>query len=357
MEAKVLYIATSRFTIMRYLLSLLFSCCLIATGLIPHPHALYYGTISGTVFYLHQQQRLPVAGALITLAGDNQHTHSDAFGHFTLTRVSPDQHELCISHPQFHDPLKLTVAVQPNRTAHVDAKLGQVYYLAIGIGAYFSEHFPDLSSPPQDAQKMVAALSSSYAGDIRILLDGQATKAEIKATMEQTLAALQPQDYLVFYYSGHGGSAALKDDPQTQFHYLQPVDSNPSDFAHDISVAEFSQWLKKLPNPSHAVCILDSCYAGAFLPVDPHGKGPIILAASSADEDAVDIRSGSLFTGYLLDGLTCHYRATDMNADRIITARELFDYAAPRTAARAKRLGHPQHPKLQLDNDVPLLRY
>jgi metacaspase-1 len=77
----------------------------------------------------------------------------------------------------------------------------------VGIDAYENPSVPTLRGCVNDVA-LVRALLKDYFGvrneDIRIVVNGRATKAAIMRRLEDMIARGQPGDVLVFYYSGHG---------------------------------------------------------------------------------------------------------------------------------------------------------
>ena len=325
------------------------------------------GALAGDVYYLRADDgaHVPVSGARVAVAGSELYAVSDSAGQFAFPALAPGAYTLTITHPKFHAALQAQATVEEGKTARVEAHLGQSYYLLIGIGDYSRQGAERLVSPTRDAREMGRALASAYAGDSVLLLDGQATRRHIIDALAHIAAVITPGDYFVFYYSGHGGSDRADDAPGMKIDYLEPADSTPKSYDRDISDTDMVEWLARFPNPRHITVILDNCYAGSFF----HGgvargdrwkytaaakKGqPLsvpftVLAASASQEISVDTDYGSLFTKQLLAALTTRRAEADADHNHHLSARELFDYAAPRTASAARLFGERQHPQLLL---------
>ncbi|HEY3377765.1 MAG TPA: caspase family protein [Armatimonadota bacterium] len=233
------------------------------------------------------------------------------------------------------------------------AQAGRVYYLAVGVGHYTQRAWPRLDSPPQDARTLTQALNVVWPGETTLLIDQQATKRRIAQEVARIAGCITAQDAFVFYFSGHGGSDAVRG---ARVNYLQPVDSSPADYRHEITDAELAGWLARFPAPQHVLLLLDSCHAAAFaqgVVHAPRGAAYTILAAAGADESSLDAGGGSLFTRNLREGLTFHRAQLDTNGDGLMSASELFAYAGPRTTADAHLYRARQHPQ-QLGGDMML---
>jgi hypothetical protein len=310
---------------------------------------------------------VPVAGADVSLPALGRRTVTDAAGRFRFDDVPPGAYTLVASHRQFRDP----TALQATAPGTVSVPLGVGYYLAVGIGRYQDRRIERLASPPRDVLGIRRVLFTAFPGRAVVLTDAMATKAKIRAAFTALAAHMQPQDFLIFYYTGHGSSENI--DARRWVDSLLPVDSDKDRLTRDIRDEELLAWLGKLPDPRRVVVIMDSCYAGAFFTARKTGitkrvarmvdhdrlrtLGFTLLAAADASEEAVDTEEGSVFTNALLTGLTRQRVLTDADRDRRITADELFRFAAPRATSAARGYGERQHPQLAPGENPVLLRY
>jgi uncharacterized caspase-like protein len=81
--------------------------------------------------------------------------------------------------------------------------------LLVGIGAYQDPDVPRLAGTAHDVAALRDVLQRRWgfrAGDIRSLLDGQATKARILAELDDLARRGSPGDEVLIYFSGHGSS-------------------------------------------------------------------------------------------------------------------------------------------------------
>jgi hypothetical protein len=323
------------------------------------------GRVTGMVFYLRGEARVPVAGAQVRVGGAA--TTSAADGRFALDAPAGTQ-TLTVTAAHFRDPLTLPVTIVDGAAVDVPARLGQVYYLFVGIGAYTDPSLPVLQSATRDVAAMRKALMGAFWGDAVTLLDGQATKARIGDAFTRLVARMTPADYFVFYYSGHEHTET---DGDIRYDFLQPVDSTPLHPERNVFDTEVAAWLARLPNPARALLIIDSCHAGGFLRgtlrAGELGKGPgdaplppvgyTLLAGAGAGEFSLDDDRGGFFTRALVGGLTRARAQADADGNRAVTATELFRYAAPAVTRAAKAVRERQHPRLMAGGDVVLLRY
>ena len=83
----------------------------------------------------------------------------------------------------------------------------QIRAVLVGVDEYERADIPPLHCCV-NAVALVRSLLKQYFGvpneDIRVVVNGRATKANILRRLEDTIARAQPGDVVVFYYSGHG---------------------------------------------------------------------------------------------------------------------------------------------------------
>jgi hypothetical protein len=202
------------------------------------------------------------------------------------------------------------------------APMGRKRIAVIGIDRYRS--WPALNNAVRDATgalRLFKHLGFEPVGEP--LFDEAATGATIQAFVTDELMALGPDDSLVLFFAGHGGTRKQwLGGEQIKTGYLIPADA-----AYGDKVAtwiELDDWLRKVARlpPKHILVILDACFAGiALAPVAKWRDSGKIQEASlaslqarrsrriitSALDDQVALDSGpisghSLFTGCLIEG-------------------------------------------------------
>jgi hypothetical protein len=202
------------------------------------------------------------------------------------------------------------------------APLGRKRIAVIGIDRYHS--WPVLHNAVCDARgalRLFEHLGFEMVGEP--LLDNAATGAAIQAFVTDDLMVLDPDDSLVLFFAGHGGTRIQwLGGEEIKTGYLIPVDA-----AHGEKVAtwiDLDDWLRKVARlpPRHILVILDACFAGiALTPVvkwrdsGTFQEAPLASLQArrsrriitSALDDQVALDSGpvpghSLFTGCLIEG-------------------------------------------------------
>ncbi len=256
------------------------------------------------------------------------------------------------------------------------AAMDNAHALVVGIANY--ENIPVL--PPTvlaDAQDVAALLADPQVGgypaaNVRLLRDGEATKAGLLAALADLAQASTPDATVLFYLSSHGGR--IEDGPYAG-EYLLPVDT---DYSTDqaiaqtaIAGADFTKALAAIPARKLLV-LMDCCHAGgigqpkgvnaptlkAGLPDSYYdalksGKGRVILAAARADEFSwvLPNAANSLFTAQLLAG----WRGGIASEDGVVRIFDVFEYVQPRVTADHS----DQHPifKAELEDNFPVALY
>jgi hypothetical protein len=104
--------------------------------------------------------------------------------------------------------------------------------LFIGIDRYASPSVNWLSCAGRDARALHALFTDSFGGATTLLLDDQATVAEIGRCFD-ALSACDPEDVVVITFSGHG----------TNSHELVTHDSDPRDLTRTtIPLTTLGEW-------------------------------------------------------------------------------------------------------------------
>lgn len=143
--------------------------------------------------------------------------------------------------------------------------------LAVGISQYASDEIPDLTVCHADAAAMVAAMRELAAGNFAelVLLNDQATKANIQDGIAWLAQNAAPGDQAIFYFSGHGASFPddSGDEKDGQEEFLCPHDCGVSaGIGTFIRDDEVKQWLAAVSAKTERVlCIFDSCHSGTGL--------------------------------------------------------------------------------------------
>lgn len=223
----------------------------------------------------------------------------------------------------------------------------------IGINKYRAP-VSRLSVARADAQALSALFADSLAGQVDTLLDEDATRANILASL-QGLQQTAEEDFVVVTFSGHG----------TPDHRLVSVDVDVADLEGScISLDEVADLLDQIP-AKQLLVILDCCFSGGFggarvfapaaerslvedrsaVQALARGYGRVVITASGAGEPALEtVELGHGLLSYaLIEGLQ---GPRDLAINGRISLLALFEYAMTHTVDTAKRLSAVQTPTL-----------
>ncbi|MBI3636417.1 MAG: caspase family protein [Candidatus Rokubacteria bacterium] len=230
------------------------------------------------------------------------------------------------------------ITPQAARPAKPTAVYTNSWALVVGVNAY-QKVSPRLNYAAADARAVAEALVASGfpAQNVRLLVDGDATKARIESALYQELSRVGPDDRLLVYFSGHGETVPIRGGEEG---FLLPVDADPRALPLTaISMDELRRIGQRL-RAKHILFVLDACFSGFALTRDitPQRttdeylaaalREPVIqvLAAGRKGERAIEERGHGLFTRRFLDGL----RLADTEGRGFFTAAQLAVWVEPR---------------------------
>lgn len=257
-----------------------------------------------------------------------------------------------------------TIPIQPPIVANAsDEKAPKIWGVFIGISNYAnpSSTLDKLHYTDDDAYLLYSFYKSPAGGalpdeQVTVLVDENATKEAILASVEKAVAKAAPQDIILVYYSGHGVNGGIL-----------PYDHYPEKESSQLSYEK----IKTLLNKSKAkkkLIVSDACFAGTLVASRGKGKRPmnafyqkltqakdgtILLASSRPREFSKEyegLRQG-VFSYFMMQGLKG--QADTGSKDGIITIRELFDYVS---ANVTRRTDGEQNPMIygKYDPETPL---
>lgn len=196
----------------------------------------------------------------------------------------------------------------------------------IGISDYAGT-INDLNYCDDDAQDFYKALTITYGwnpDNIRRLIDGEATKADILNAIDWVEYNEKPGDEVVFFYSGHGSISNydVDGDGERKDECIVPYEATISSLIWDGDLKDaFADF-----ESTRIMFYFDSCYSGGM--TDLEGTGRLVLMACG--ENQLSLESGAWengqFTYYFVD-LGMRNKMADINQDLKVTFEEAFDFA------------------------------
>ena len=149
--------------------------------------------------------------------------------------------------------------------------------LIVGINKYPGAA---LQGCVNDALGMEAMVKDHFGfTNIRLLLDEQATTANIKDGLTWLVQGAQPGDVLLFHYSGHGSqirdTSNLENEPDGLDEIICPIDL---DWNTKIITDDYLKWaFDQVPAGVNLTVVLDCCHSGTALDqlntYQPYGIG------------------------------------------------------------------------------------
>lgn len=141
------------------------------------------------------------------------------------------------------------------------AKGGKRKALCVGINDYPYEG-NDLNGCVNDAKAWAEMLTANFnfsGGDVKLLLDSQATKKNTMDALKTLLTGAKAGDHLVFTNSSHGSYKADKSGDEEKYDELVcPYDIDANEIVDD----DFRQLFQNLPAGVSLTVILDNCFSG-----------------------------------------------------------------------------------------------
>ena len=222
---------------------------------------------------------------------------------------------------------------------------GRLYLLVVGINdyLYLGNRFkldsaaPDARSIHKAFQDFSRPLFRSV--EARVLLDRQATRANILEALHWLKQNARAGDKAVVFYAGHG------DNQITGQFYILPVDAKLDDLrTTGISDDDLKKSIGELP--CSTVLMLDACYSGSFgqkkrktrslaKPTDAlagamvNDYGLAILCGARDNQEAIEEGGHGFFTQALTQGMS---GAADSDKDGVVELYELLPFVKSRVS-------------------------
>lgn len=204
----------------------------------------------------------------------------------------------------------------------------KTYVVAVGIADY--KYISDLYKTENDA-RLVAELFKTHTKSVITITGAGATKATVLKALNDQFSRAGENDQIIFFFSGHGydNGFCLYDT------------KSPS---NGLSYDEIYKALR-MSKAKRKYIFADACHSGG-LRKSKKGKNPksqtdiMLFLSCRNNESSIERRDmeNGFFTHYLALGLR---GKADVNRDRKITCKELFDYVNPNVAQVSNGRQHP----------------
>lgn len=214
----------------------------------------------------------------------------------------------------------------------------KIYLVSVGVADYPGTKF-DLNLPVKDATTIRWIYQKNKKAETVLMTNAQATRSNVLKTMKGMFSKASSNDIIVFFYSGHGDGMGFIDCEGETITY------------GDVRKAMSSSRCR------NKMIFADACFSGKMRTPDrdnsPSSMQIMLFLSSRGNETSFERpdMSNGFFT-------TCLQRAlrggADQNRDRIITAKELFQFVSPRVTQLSDGA---QHPVMwgKFDDDMPVM--
>lgn len=200
------------------------------------------------------------------------------------------------------------------------------YLLSVGISDYMGEN-SDLTLPVNDAHTIANIYVKNKNSKVKTLYNSAATSKAIKDEMRTLFAGAGKEDIIILFFSGHGTS---------------------SGFVTYDGVLEYSE-IREIFSECKSVnkmVFADACFSGKLRV--PGGRSTntskvqnvMFFLSSRSDEVSIEspMMKNGFFTTYLERGLR---GGADSDYNRIVTAKELFDFVSKGVKEISSDRQHP----------------
>lgn len=199
------------------------------------------------------------------------------------------------------------------------------YVVCVGITDY-PGHKNDLRVSANDARTIQTIFTSNGNASVRCLTNREATASIIKKTMIELFGKANADDAIFFYFSGHGVPGAF--------------------ICYDRSL-HYSEVVEMMSNSKarRKMVIADACFAGQMRSTKnkdkdqwSHNDVMFFLSSRTKEKSMETPYQNSLFTIFLERGLR---GGADADRNRIISARELYDFVHSGVVRASSDRQHP----------------
>ena len=211
------------------------------------------------------------------------------------------------------------------------------YVVSVGISKYKSIN--NLRLAERDAES-VAQLFDKRSAKTILLRGAESSKTNILQTLKNHFIVAKPQDLVVLFFSGHGYQGGFCPYDMTQ--------NAESGLSYEDIRSIFKDCKAK-----NKIIIADACYSGLFrgetgenhsaslrAQSEDSSSNVVVFLSSRSNETSIEspFMAYGLFTNSLIRGLR---GGADSNRDRIISAKEIFDFVSISVKEKSQDKQHP----------------
>lgn len=224
----------------------------------------------------------------------------------------------------------------------------KLYVVSVGICDYKDPQITDLRFTEADAASFNKVVRT-HTSEVYTLLGANATHANVCRYISQVFSKASAGDAVMLFFSGHGypGGFCCYDMSRTD---------------GGLTYEEIASLLRQC-KARRKMVFADACYSGGLCREKKSGNSTpsvrnvdvMFFLSSRTNEKSKEMATGpnGLFTRFLVRGLG---GGADKNRDRIVTAKELYDFVHNGVT---KATGNKQHPVMwgRFDNAMTVLNW
>jgi WD40 repeat protein len=250
----------------------------------------------------------------------------------------------------------------------------QSWAVVVGVSEYKNPGIPGLKYADKDAEALADFLRRPEGGGydsehIRVLLNKDATLANVKDALINFLNQAIDMDLVMIYFAGHGAPEPAR--PQNI--YLLTYDSDPN----ALGTTAFPMWdiqtvLSRYINAKRVIVFSDACHSGNIsvnfatrgvgvteqnlvnqylTDLSRSKEGVIVFTASASGEVSQEFpeMGHGVFTYYLLEGMK---GKADYNNDYTVTINELMQYVEEQVKRKTRGSQNPTRSQTDYDKEM-----
>lgn len=220
------------------------------------------------------------------------------------------------------------------------ASAQKTYVVAVGLGEYqYPQIAPPLPCAVNDARAVARFFHDYNDSHVFLLLNANATRSHILRVLKTEFAKSTADDEIIFVFSGHGTKGGL----------------TTYDVQYTSTIITYNeiQGIMKAAKARRKIILANACYSGGLTLRQPRQPGvrqprrqtdrtSVMLYTSSRAGEVSWARSDMANSFFFSRILEAFRGDADRNADRKITARELFNYVNSNVVSDTGGEQHPQ---------------
>lgn len=227
----------------------------------------------------------------------------------------------------------------------------KMYVVCVGVATY--QYINPLTKTEKDAAD-VGRLFRTHTDQVYVVTGQQATRANLVSVLSTVFAKAEADDVVVFFFSGHGSEQGM-----CAYDTGGPRRNSPLTYKDMQTILKRCRATTKL-------MFVDACHAGGARTGQAEGlsaqwsdmadrqKVMLFLSSRTGETSLENPRAANgMFTTHLLRALK---GGADTDRDRVVTARELFDFVA---AGVRRESGGRQHPVMwgKFDDNLTVINW